>query len=157
MSYRNPAPVRKPRSTRGFVLVEATTAMAIMTILGLILLKLSLNILYPRQWALHQTLSDAYLTYERAYAQRVPFETLTGDGSPWPVYPTTTSTTVELGKLPGERPVTGTVVRFRVADAVNDAAVLNPAGLVIWKVQSVLSYRIGERTYVKSRTVVRAQ
>ncbi|MGC4016086.1 MAG: hypothetical protein QM755_16405 [Luteolibacter sp.] len=132
--------------------------------LGLILLKLSLNILTPRQWAMQQTLSDAYLTYEKAYAQRVPFETLTAVDSPWPAQPQSTVTTVEIGKTPGGTSVTGKVYRTRTPDAANytvdggtGTATNNPAAMKIWKVQSVLTYTIGGRTYVKSRTVTRAQ
>jgi hypothetical protein len=56
------------------MLVEASASLAL---LGLVMLKLSLNILTPGQWVLQQTLTDAYMTYERAYAERVPFPTLT--------------------------------------------------------------------------------
>jgi hypothetical protein len=146
-------PVGKTRSRRGFVLVEATMALSILTVLGLLMLKLSLTILSPRQWALSQTVSDAYLTYERAYAQRLPFETLTDGASPWPVYPATATSAVEIGRLPGNRPIMGTVIRSRT----NATPITNPASMTIWKVQSVLTYQIGGRNYVKSRTVIRAQ
>ena len=76
------------------ILVEAMLALSILTVLGLVLLKLSLNILHPRQWVLQQTLTDAYLTYERAYAERIPFESLLASNSPWPAFPTTTATVV---------------------------------------------------------------
>ena len=89
------------------VLMEAMVALSILTVLGLVLLKLSLNILHPRQWVLQQTLTDAYMTYERAYAERIPFENLLAGNSPWPAFPTTTTTVVEIGRLPGNRPVTG--------------------------------------------------
>lgn len=143
-------------------------ALSLLTVLGLVLLKLSLNILHPRQWILQQTLSDAYMTYERAFAERVPFETLTGDASPWPLSTAaginTTSTQVEIGRLPGGRAVTGTVVRTRFPDPGNfpvdhgvGTEATNPAAMKVWRVQSVLTYRIGNRTYAKSRTVLRSQ
>jgi hypothetical protein len=53
--------------------------------------------------------------------------------------------------------VTGTVVRTRIEDVNNANAVTNPAAMKIWKVQCVLTYQIGGRNYIKSRTVVRAQ
>ncbi|OYV05419.1 MAG: hypothetical protein CFE26_11700 [Verrucomicrobiales bacterium VVV1] len=146
------------------MLVEATMALSILTILGLLLLKLSLNVLYPRQWTLQQTLSDAYLTYEIAYAQRIPFETLTGNSSPWPMFPATATTTVEIGKIPGGRSVNATVVRTRIADPDNypidggtGTVSTNPSAMKVWEVQSILSYQIAGRNYVKSRTVVRSQ
>lgn len=139
-------------------------SLSLLTILGLILLKLSINVLYPRQWSLQQTLSDSYLTYEIAYAQRIPFEDLTSSTSPWPVFPTTTSTSVEVGRVPGSKPIMATVTRTRIADPDNypidggtGTLATNPAAMKIWKVQSILNYKIGNRNYVKSRTVIRSQ
>jgi type II secretory pathway pseudopilin PulG len=155
---------RKSRSRRAFVLIEATLSMAILTIVGLVLLKLSLNVLHPRQWALQQTVTDAYMTYERAYAQRVSFESITSSTSPWPIYPDASEETIELGRLPGNRPITGTVFRSRTADPGNlpkdggtGTTGSNPAGMKVWRLQSVVSYQIGGRQYIKSRTVVRSQ
>ena len=33
----------------------------------------------------------------------------------------------------------------------------NPAAMKVWKAQSVLTYQIGNRSYAKSRTVLRSQ
>jgi prepilin-type N-terminal cleavage/methylation domain-containing protein len=155
----------KRGSRRGFALVEMTIALAILTVVGLVMLQLSLNILAPRQWSLQQSLTDAYLTFERSYAERVPFATLTANsGSPWPVYPNVSVSTVEIGRLPGGTAVTGTVTRTRMADPNNypidggsGSVTTNPASLKVWRVQSVLTYQIGGRTYAKSRTVIRSQ
>ncbi|MEI7910412.1 MAG: hypothetical protein WCK77_12305 [Verrucomicrobiota bacterium] len=144
--------------------MEATISLTILALIGLVMLKLSLNILQPRQWALQQALTDAYVTYERAYAERLPFQTLTSGTSPWPAYPATTSSLVELGRLPGGIAVTGTVLRTRLPDPNNfpldggtGTTASNPASMKVWKVQSVLTYSIGGRTYAKSRTVIRSQ
>lgn len=158
-------PLRKPRSTRrGFVLVESAMALSLLTVLGLLLLKLSLNVLHPRQWTLQQAVTDAYLTYERAYAERIPFENLLAADSPWPAFPQTSSTVTEVGRLPGGVPITGTVVRTRIPDANNypidggsGTLANNPAAMKVWKAQSVLTYRVGTKTYAKSRTVLRSQ
>lgn len=158
-------PLRKAGSLRrGFLLVEATISMSILSLLGIVLLKLSLNVLHPRQWTLQQTVSDAYMTYERAYAERIPFNDLVLNNSPWPVHPATISQDVEIGKLPGGRPIMAKVVRTRFADTNNypidggsGTVATNPAAMKVWRVQSVLSYKIGSRDYVKSRTVIRAQ
>ncbi|MES2658623.1 MAG: hypothetical protein V4689_08390 [Verrucomicrobiota bacterium] len=138
--------------------------LSILTVLGLCMLKLSLNILHPRQHILQQTVTDAYLTYERAYAERIPFENLLADDSPWPVYPATTSTLLEIGRLPGGKIITGTVVRTRIADGGNypidggsGTLTTNPAGMKVWRAQSVITYQVGSRTYAKSRTVLRSQ
>lgn len=146
------------------VLIEAMAALSILTVLGLVLLKLSLGILYPRQWVLQQTLTDAFLTYERAYAERIPFENLVANDSPWPVFPTTKTDVVEIGRLPGNQTITGTVTRTRQPDTGNypidggtGTVATNPAAMKIWKVQSVVTYKIGSRNYAKSRTVLRSQ
>jgi hypothetical protein len=139
-------------------------AMSLLSIVGLLLLTLSLHVIHPRQYTLQQVLSDSYVTFERARAERIPFESLLAVDSPWPAYPNVATETVEIGKLPGGRPVTGLVTRTRIADMENypidggtGTVAMNPAAMKIWRVQSVLSYTIGSRTYLKSRTLVRAQ
>jgi hypothetical protein len=146
------------------VLLEAMLALSILTVIGLTLLKLSLNILHPRQWVMQQAVTDAYMTYERAYAERIPFENLLANNSPWPAQPTVATTSVEIGRLPGNSTITGTVTRTRMPDTGNypidggnGTVATNPAAMKVWKAQSVLTYQIGGRTYVKSRTVLRSQ
>jgi hypothetical protein len=146
------------------MLVEAAISMTLLSVLGLTLLKLSLNVTAPRQWTLQQSITDAYLTFEKASAQRLTFEELTGAQSLWPVHPTTSTTQVVLGKLPGGLPISGTVTRTRYADTNNlpskggsGTAVTNPAGMEVWRFQSVIRYNFGGRTYLKTRTVVRSQ
>jgi hypothetical protein len=146
------------------VLVETMLALSILTVLGLTLLKLSLNILTPRQWVLQQTVTDAYMTYERAVAERIPFENLVAADSPWPQHPQVTTSQVEVGRLPGGKPILGTVSRTRFPDPGNlfidggtGTATTNPASMKVWKAQSVLTYKIGTRSYAKSRTVLRSQ
>ncbi|TAE74198.1 MAG: hypothetical protein EAZ84_11610 [Verrucomicrobia bacterium] len=138
--------------------------MTILSVLGLILLKLSLNVIAPRQWALQQAVTDAYLTFEKASAQRLPFADLTSEQSLWPAYPELATSTVEFGKLPGGLPISGTVTRTRFADANNlpskggnGTALINPASMEVWRFQSVIRYSLGGRDYLKSRTVVRSQ
>jgi hypothetical protein len=149
---------------RGSVLIEALMALVILTVVGMVLLKGTLNILSPRQWTLVQNVSDAYLTYEKAYAQRIPFESMTGLSSPWPVYPAKAETTVTMGTLPGGRILSANVIRTRIADSNNLPAFggtsttsTNPAEMQTWKLQSHITYTISGRSYVKSRTIVRTQ
>lgn len=156
----------KPRRLQsGMVLVEATAAMSLLACVGVILFSLMMNVITPRQYAFQQVLSDAYLTFERAQAERVPFETLLSSSETlWPVFPDVDTVNVEIGTLPGGTVVTGSVTRTRFADVSNYPAdggtgteTTNPAAMEIWRVQSVLRYTIANRTYVKSRTVIRAQ
>jgi Tfp pilus assembly protein PilE len=153
------------RFARGSALIEVTMALAVLTVLGLLLFKSSINALYPRQWTLEQTLSDAYLTFEKAYAQRIPFSDLTAATSPWPAQPqSATLNNVEIGCIQGGTPIVATVIRTRIPDPNNLPAdggagttATNPSAMKVWKVQSILTYQIGGRNYVKSRTVVRSQ
>lgn len=149
---------------RGSVLVEAMVALLILSIVGLVVFKGSINILAPRQWTLVQNISDSYLSYEKAYAQRIPFEEFTAAGSPWPVYPAKADTTVTLGTLPGGRTLDATVVRTRIPDSNNLPAFggsgtteSNPSEMQIWKLQSHVVFNVANRQYVKSRTIVRSQ
>ena len=146
------------------MLLEAVYAMTFLAGLALVLLKLSINVTAPRQWTLQQTVSDAYLTYEKAWAQRLSFADLLAADSPWPEYPAKSEVEVEMGRLPGGTPIQGTVVRTRVPDPNNYPAdggtgttTTNPAGMKVFRFQSLLTYEVGGRSYVKSRTVVRSQ
>ncbi len=139
-------------------------AMTMLTALGLALLKLTLNVTTPRQWTLQQSITDAYMSFEKASAQRQAFETVTSTGSQWPVNPSISTTNVTFGKLPGGKAITGTVYRTRYADTNNLPAkggsgttATNPTSMEVWRLQSVISYKVGTRTYYKSRTVVRSQ
>ncbi len=139
-------------------------AMSLLSVVGLLLMKLSLNVIHPRQYTLQQVLSDSYMTYERARAERIPFENLVALDSPWPAFPNVAQETVEIGRLPGGVPLTGVVTRTRIASSVNypidggtGTVATNPAAMKIWRVQSVIQYKISKRTYHKSRTLVRSQ
>jgi hypothetical protein len=152
------------RRFKGSVLLEATYAMTFLSGLSLVLLKLSINVMAPRQWTLQQTVSDAYLTYEKAWAQRLPFADLLETNSPWPEYPQKSEAEVELGKLPGGNPIYGKIIRTRLPDPNNFPAdggsgttSTNPSGMRVYNFQSLLVYSVGARQYVKSRTVVRSQ
>ena len=149
---------------RGSVLIEATAALGILSVVALMLLKGTISILAPRQWTLVQNVSDSYLTYEKAYAQRIDFEDLTGADSPWPIYPAKDESTVNLGVLPGGRTLSANLIRTRIPDSNNLPAfggsgttATNPTELQAWKLQSHITYSVSGREYVKSRTVVRTQ
>ena len=139
-------------------------ALTLLSVVSLVVLKGTMNILTPRQWTMVQNVSDAYLTYEKAYAQRIPFDALTDASSPWPVYPARSQTAVTLGTLPGGRTLNGNVIRTRIPDEDNFPAhggngpiSTNPAEMQTWKLQSHITYTISGREYVKSRTIVRTQ
>ncbi len=152
------------RCARGFLLVEATISMSILAIIGIVLLQLSMNILHPRQWTMMQVVSTAYMTYERAYAERVPFNEITEVDSPWPLFPDVSTEQVEMGRLPGGRPIMGSVTRTRMPDPNNfpidggeGSGATNPAAMKVWRLKSVAAYEVGGRSYLQARTVIRSQ
>lgn len=137
-----------------------------------------MNILAPRQWVMQQALTDAFMSSERAKAERVPFAVLTGPvledpAVNWPDFARdgVESKSVDIGALPGPlvngvptNVISGTITRTRFADPNNLAinrgngtTLTNPASMNIWRVQSVLTYTVGGVAYVKSRTVLRSQ
>lgn len=140
--------------------------MILLGAIALTLFKGSLNMLSPRQSTLAQNITDAYMTFEKAQAERIDFVVLTSDTDPnnlWTLTPTTEAD-VNIGNLPGGQAIRGNVIRVRIPDPNNLPAfggtgdsVTNPSGLQTWQLQSHLTYTIAGRQYVKSRTVVRTQ
>lgn len=150
------------RRERGSALIEISMSYATLVIVALLTLKASVNATSGQAWTVKQAMSDAFVTRETAMASRVPFEVLTGSSSPWALSPSVSTSTVAIGKLPGGQIVTGTIHRTRIPDPNNlpsaggtGTSTTNPGSTEAWKVQSILSYSIGSRTYMKSRTVLR--
>jgi len=152
------------RHRRGSGLIEAAGALALLTLLALLLMRGTMNVISARQWTVMQNVTDAYLTFETALAERTAFEEFLGNDSLWPLDPRTASAEVEICRLIDGRVVTGTVTRTRVPDPGNlpeaggeGSLATNPARMEAYKLQSHLVYAVGGRNYVKSRTVVRSR
>jgi len=147
---------------RGSALIEIALSYATLVAVALLSLKASVNATSGQTWTIKQAMSDAFITRETALASRIPFDTLTGTDSLWARSPALATSTVTMGKLPGGQAVTATLRRTRIPDANNlpagggtGTATTNPSGSEAWKLQSLLSYTVAEKTYVKSRTVLR--
>lgn len=142
-------------------------ALGLLTAIGLFLLKGTLDVMPPRNWIIMQNVTDSYLTYEEAYAKRISFDEFTAAGSAWPLLDPVSPNTgisVVIGKAPGGRSITGNVIRIRIPDDTNlvtaggtGTAATNPAEMETWRLQSHLTYTIGDKNYVKSRTIVRTR
>jgi len=151
--------------------LEAAVSLGLLVMLAYLLFSGNMNALAGRQWTVMQTLSDAHLSFEAAYAQRVPFEVFLDDESsppsPWPLADSSdgpAASQVQLGTMPGGSEVTATVYRSRVPDPSNlvaDGGMAtieeNPSRMESWRLHAHLVFRIGEREYFKSRTVVRTR
>ena len=147
---------------RASVLIEVAIAYGTLVTVAVLTLKAAVNTTSSQAWTVKQSMSDAYLTRETSLASRIPFDDATGDGSLWALHPNVTTSSVEIGKLPGGTPVLATVHRTRIPDPNNlttaggvATASTNPGGTEAWKLQSLLVYTIGQREYVKTRTALR--
>ena len=160
--------IRSPSRTgtiRGVALFEVTLALLALVILALVMLKASLNVTEAQRWTVVQSLSDAFLTHEVALAARIPYgDLLDGANTPWPTFPASKETEVELGRLPGGVAVTADLHRTKMPAESNlvskggtASSTSNAANMETWIVKSLLSYDIGGRSYVKTRTTVRVR
>ncbi len=140
------------------MLVEVSLGMGLASALALILMKASLLALGNNQWTIMQTLTDACLTRETALSHRVPMADLTGPASAWPDEavddPPRSVQVVSLGKTSGGYAVTATLTRFRVNET---PPADTDTGIAVWRLHSVLTYKIGSDSYVKSRSTLRVQ
>jgi hypothetical protein len=154
--------VTKRSQQRGSALIEISVSYAALTIVSLLILKASVNSISTQNWTVKQSLTDAYITRESALASRVPFADLTSGSSLWPLFPNKATSVVTIGKLPGAATVTATLHRTRIPDGNNRTVAggsgteeTNPSDSEAWKLQSILVYNVGEKEYVKSRTMLR--
>lgn len=159
----SPTGRRKSRS-RGVALMETTIGLGGLVVVSLLLLKAAMTATTAQRWTIIQGMTDAYMTRETATAKRVPFDEIVEVDSRWPIHPTISEDTVEIGKLPGGLSVLGVIRRTRIPDDTNFPSAggggtteTNPAKIEVWSLQSLLSYELSGRTYVKSRTVVRSR
>ncbi len=146
---------------RGALLIEVTVAFGALLAVSLLLLKAAITCTTVQKWTVIQGLSDARMSQEVARAKRIPFDDFLLPGSDFPEYPIVDTSSVEIGRLPGSKPIMGTLRRTRLPMdnnlAVNGTAITNPTGTEGWQLQSYLTYKISARNYVKSRTVLRAR
>lgn len=155
-------PFRRKRLRKGSLLIEGSLALSLIVAISLILLDASINVLKPRVYTIHQNMSDAQISYEVAYANRVDFDSISSGSSEWPLYPATKDSTVTIGTLPGGIDVTAEVKRFRKSLTRTTAGAepvlgLGDLGIEVWELQSVLAYKVGGKEYVKACTVIRSQ
>lgn len=157
--------------------MELTFATALLLFVSLWALRTNLQTIRPRNWAMIQAITDAYMTEHLAYAEAIEYEKLLGPDpnlalgiddpsvSYWPAYPANHTRDVTVGTLPSGLVVTGTLIQTRQPDINNISSssettgtpLTNPAQVESWLVQSHLTYTIAGREYVKSRNTVRTR
>jgi len=149
---------------QGSALVDVAVSYATLVIVALLTLKASITAASTQAWTVRQAMSDAYLTRESALAQRIPFDRINSDTSLWSLSPDVSTSTVTIGRLPGNRSVIATLHRTRIPSPNNLSSAggsgnsnTNPSGSEAWRLQSILVYEVHGREYVKSRTTLRVR
>lgn len=152
------------RGSKGYALIEIAASYAAIVIVALITLRSTLNNINGQQWTAKQAMTDAFLTRETALASRMPFQSVRSNTSLWPAYPNVSTLTVVIGKLPGGTNVSATLTRTRIPDGNNLGSgsglgngTTNPSASEAWKLQSLLSYEVKGKSYVKTRTTLRVR
>jgi len=148
-------PRRQRLRPHGSLLIEVSASLALTSALALIIMRSSLLAISGNQWTIMQTLTDAYLSRESALANRLPFADLTASQSAWPdiAVDPVPELNVTLGRVAGGQEMQGTLRRFRAAEVASNTE----TPLTVWRLHSVLSYRIGSQEYLKSRSTLRLQ
>ena len=144
-----------PSLKQGNLLIEMVVASVLLIAIAMFLLTGTLDVLAPRNWTIQQNYSDAYLTYEEAYAKRIPFDDLLSTTSPWQTAAQTSP--VIMGKNYNGNNVTGSIQRILEVGPDNADPTTNPAEMETYILYSVLTYSIGREDYVKTRTIVRSR
>jgi len=153
---------RTREKQRGSALIEIALSYSVLVLVAFITLKATINASASQTWTVQQSMTDAYITQESAFASRYPFDEISSDGSLWALYPDVTTSTVTVGRMPGGGEVAATLHRTRIPDSNNLAsaggsgtATTNPGGTEAWKLQSMLVYTVADKEYVKTRTTLR--
>ncbi len=148
-------PSRQRLRPHGSLLIEVSAALALTCALALIIMRASLLAISGNQWTIMQTLTDAYLSRESALSNRLPFADLTATQFAWPdiAVDPVPELTVTLGRIAGGQEMQGTLRRFRTAEVASNTE----TPLTVWRLHSLLSYRVGSQEYLKSRSTLRLQ
>jgi type II secretory pathway pseudopilin PulG len=140
------------RSARqgGYSLIELTITLCLLMAIALFGLKTMIAGSIMQNWAIAQSMTDAYAGIETSIAQREVFANILTDATR-AVYPSTISTTVTIGKTPFKT-VTATLVRTYHTYTL-DA----DTGALSYLLESYVVFTDGRRTYCKLSKVYRTQ
>ena len=134
----------------GYSLIELTVTLCLLMAIALFGLKTMISGSIMQNWAIAQSMTDAYAGIETSIAQREVFANILTDATR-AVYPNTISTTVTIGQTPFKT-VTATLVRTYHSYTL-DA----DTGALSYLLESYVVYTDGRRTYCKLSKVYRTQ
>jgi hypothetical protein len=147
---------RSPRSARcrvregGWSLVELTVSLFLLMSIALFGMKTMVAAFLLQNWAIAQSMTDAYAGIETAYAQRWVFANFPDPR--WPVYPNfATTTLVPIGQTPSQQ-IYATVTRTCL-QYPQDPQTLTYSYLL----ESYVTYQNGKQQYCKISKVYRDQ
>jgi hypothetical protein len=140
------------RSARegGWSLIELTVTLALLMGIVLFGIKTMASAFTLQNWAIGQSMTDAYAGIETAYAQRYVFANIVNSGR-WGAYPAAvTANGVTIGQTP-TRQVTASVIRtyHTYTDPVT--------GAVSYLLESYIVYQDGQRKYCKVSKAYRSE
>jgi hypothetical protein len=149
------------RSARegGWSLVELTITLFLLTAIALFGLKTTTSAFKLQNWSIEQSMTDAYVGIETAYAQRYVFADIENLGR-WGLYPAAVTTNgVIIGGMPSlsvpltaAKPATVNVIRTYHKygpDAIT--------GAVSYLLESYVVYQNGQQKYYKVSKVYRSK
>ena len=148
---------RRGRCARqgGYTLIELTITLCLLMAIALFGLKTMIAGSIMQNWAIAQSMTDAYAGIETSIAQREVFANIPTDATR-AVYPNSISTTVTIGQTPFKT-VTATLVRtYRLYNPLTNN--IDPdTGALSYLLESYVVYTDGKRTYCKLSKVYRTQ
>ena len=134
----------------GYSLIELTITLCLLMAIALFGLKTMISGSIMQNWAIGQSMTDAYAGIETSIAQREVFANISTDATR-AVYPASVSTTVTIGQTPFKT-VRATLVR------TYHAYTLDPVtGALSYLLESYVVYTDGIRNYCKVSKVYRSQ
>src|SRR5271165_3846136 len=140
------------RSARGggYSLIELTVTLCLLMAIALFGLKTMISGSMMQNWAIGQSMTDAYAGIETSIAQREVFANISPDATR-AVYPAFVTTTVTIGKTPFKT-VTATLIRTYHAYTLDAVT-----GAISYLLESYVVYTDGQRTYCKVSKVYRSE
>lgn len=151
-------PHRLARLARGSILMEVSLGLALTAFVAVASLRQSMLALNAGQWASMQALTDSYLTRETALASRLPYDQLRLEGF-WPAADQATISSVELGSI--ANPAGGAALpvqaQLQRSSQLESLAADGLPTVNLLRLDSVLTYRIGGQSYIKTRSTLRTQ